>query len=197
MKLHPDINTAIEEILNKSIHASFFSALSKDVLPVNTYKKYLFQDAIYLSFYRLSLRLIAERCHNSNEKKFFLDCAKSIQCEPSSLVKKKRLNQASPACLNYIDYLMHYCQKEKIQGITAVFPCYYLYYFVAKALFPTRKNHRHQDWFDCYAGDKFVQQTKQLTLMLNECYSKTVKKRQLIGIIEEGFQFEYDFHQTF
>lgn len=192
------VNTIIDPILEKIIAHPFLDELSKGTLDQKIYHFYLIQDYYYLTHYTKALSQLANTTSSITEKNFFHECAEICSHEPAFEIHDSVLNHKIPltkACSDYIQFIKIHTENSYRTGVAAVFPCFYVYFLVAKKLNPDNLNNPYQSWFDIYTGDLFVAQNEVIINFLEKIYlnCNQALQKQLLEIIKEGAELEWRF----
>lgn len=196
MTLHPDIHQAIDSLVKQTESSDFFSALKQGSLDKRIYEAYLGDDGTYLHYYKIALHAVSTRATDKAIQQFFAKAANDINLEPAAKGPYQRLANSTKETLQYIDYLMHHCHENYEEALSAIFPCFYVYYQVAINAGEINSNHPYKDWFQCYQGELFVSQSKNVIGFMNAVYEDSEDKAKLLSILKDGVLLEEHFHQA-
>jgi len=196
MTLHPEINHAINSLVKQTEVSEFFSKLKNGRLEKRIYDAYLGDDGTYLHYYKIALHAVSSRASDKTIQAFFAKAADDINLEPAAKGPYQRLAQATKETLQYIDYLMFHCHENYEEALSAIFPCFYVYYQVALNAGSIDSTHPYKDWFACYQGELFVSQSKKVIGFMNAVYESAEDKDKLLSILKDGVLLEEHFHQA-
>jgi thiaminase/transcriptional activator TenA len=189
------INEETTEIIKKIHQHPFNQDLLKGSLEKKTFQYFLEQDSIYLKVYSKLLIQIHIRLDSSPDGKEF----KQFSAEAKAMLegyhltklpshsltlfqsKKIELNSAVQA---YIDHLTDTVKNLSIEeAISAVAPCYLIYYKLAKTMSKSGENkvddtHPYQDWIKSYSGEEFFESAKKFAAIVNKFAESATKDLQ-------------------
>ena len=166
------------------------------------YHAYLAQDYYYLMDYTKALLKLSDQAISPDEKLFFAECAEGCLQEPAFEIKDsiaKNASQKTNACANYLNFLHRHSAENYQNSLASVFPCFYVYYYVAKKLYPKNKDNVYIDWFDIYTSQLFENQNQIILAILQKEYDSSDEKQKnnMIEIIKEGAWHEWHFWDAF
>lgn len=162
----------------------FVKGLVQGTLPMENFKFYMMQDAIYLKHYSKILAIAASKSETNQEVAYYLESARSIneaELELHRTVFKElhigEQEQAelipAPANNNYINHMYNAVLNESLPvAFAALLPCPWLYQSIGeeyKDEKPTQKLYR--DWIELYSSKEFKDQLGIQKQMLNK-YAK-------------------------
>lgn len=191
------VDTVIKNTLEHIITHPFLEQLSYGVLPKEVYHYYLVQDHHYLLSYSQCLRSLSTMAIQKDESIFLNEAALSCEHEPAfeiqSLIAAK--TKQTKACNQYTQFLRDNIKQGYISGLSAVFPCFYIYHLVAKIKFPKDNNNPYLNWFQTYTSELFTLQTKKITTILATHYQDASINMQqnILDNISQGTKYEWHF----
>lgn len=197
-QLNPAIMQKILPILNAIGKHPFIKQLSNGTLNPQIYNYYILQDSFYLAAYSKILNKLANKAPTKNEKNFLSQCAiETLQeitatpCKNKSTVEHK----LTKACSSYIQFLKVHSQHHYLSGLSAIFPCFFIYKEVAKNFYPENTSNPYLSWFATYTSQLFINQNYTISKMMNESYGKSEmnQKKLMLEIIEQGCLLEWQF----
>ena len=156
------------------------------------------QDNLYLFEFSNSLKKISNRAINQKDKDFLLECAQNTAKEVAHLkYKDMRIpwKKSTQACFSYMQFLKANTNDKYALGLSAVFPCFFIYQKVAEKCYPQLESNPYIHWFNTYTSRLFVDQTQKIFSMLEQEYSKcsVADKGAMLDLIEQGSVLEWQF----
>ena len=179
------------DIIAKELEHPFCKELAQNTLPLEKFKYYLQQDALYILKYAEAMALLAKKAPTPQiEEELLKLSAESYEIE--HLIQKGYFNKLKieettlmqPACLSYSSFLLATISTRPfIIGLTALLPCFWVYLKVGEKIYrDSVPNNRFQNWIDTYKDEQFNQQTNWL-IELIDTYSiaitPTLKEEQM------------------
>ncbi|KAA0022441.1 TenA family protein [Antrihabitans cavernicola] len=162
------------EQLRKSIdELDFLRRLGDGTLPLDVFRTYIEQDALYLAGYTKALALLAARSPDPVTAGFWSNASSTAATVELSLHQRLltggSLPQAdtapvhSAACLGYVSYLIATAATEPYGvGAAAALPCFWIYADVGRTLAATAKDvlaadpaHPYAQWVTTYDDPAF------------------------------------------
>ena len=170
MSLTQEIWDEIAPVYRRVLEHPFVAGLTDGTLPVDAFRRYVVQDALFLADYARALALCAARSPDADTLRMFcrhaaeaidverdlherlmaeLDVAPPPEDEPAPM---------TPTCLAYTSFLLSACSlRERHDALAAILPCYWIYWEVGKELAAAGSpDPRYQAWIDTYAGEEFA-----------------------------------------
>src|SRR6478735_6809194 len=160
---YTDVLWAQTEQLRKSIdELEFLRRLGDGTLPLQVFRTYIDQDALYLEGYAKALALLAARCPDPATAGFWAKAAATAatvelslhqsllaggtlpepdQPAPSGRSAGSAPATHSPACLGYVSYLIATAATKPYPvAAAAVLPCFWIYADVGRRLASSAKD---------------------------------------------------------
>jgi thiaminase/transcriptional activator TenA len=196
--MNENLDIILQQYLTRIYDHPLLKELSDGSLDKKIYDYYLLQDNLYLRAYEKVLIDLAGLADNKKDRGFLLQCAKQTANEVAAIKYKNQdvsWQDATNACSAYIQFLKTYTQNNYAAGLSAVFPCFYMYQKIAVKLYPNNQQNPYLNWFDTYIDKSFTAQTQTITAMLNRIYHAHDLQQQKImnEIIEQGCHLEWRF----
>jgi thiaminase/transcriptional activator TenA len=145
----------------------FLTGLTDGTLPHQAFSFYVVQDALYLRSYADALSAVSDRGPDQAAHDMFArHAAGAIAVEQTlhgALLHDLGLGPATiagtepaPTTLAYTSFLLAATGGCYAGGVSAVLPCYWIYWEVGKELLRRGSpDPRYQRWIDTYGGDEF------------------------------------------
>jgi thiaminase (transcriptional activator TenA) len=146
----------------------FLTGLTDGSLPPEAFAFYVVQDALYLQRYGQALAAVGSRAPASADTAMFArHAAGALEVEQSlhgSLLADLGIDPATaahaepaPVNLAYTSYLLATVSVGSYaEGVSAVLPCYWIYWEVGKELVRRGSpDPRYQRWIDLYGSEEF------------------------------------------
>lgn len=159
---------AIQPIYAKTLRHPFLTGLQDGTLAESKFQFYLVQDSLYLGAFGKALRLLAEKApHPDWAKALRGDAEEAIAVEkqmhsqilasfgvPAAKAQAARM---APTNYAYTNHLLIRCVEGGfLEGLSAVLPCYWIYWEVGKHLVQSgSRNPAYQRWIAQYAGEEY------------------------------------------
>ncbi|MCK8674372.1 TenA family protein [Rhodococcus sp. HM1] len=162
------------ETLRRSIDdLEFLHRLGDGTLPLDAFRFYIEQDALYLAGYAKALALLSAKSPDPATAAFWATSAATAATEESALHKSlltggvlppgEAAPAHSPACLGYVSYLTATVATEPYAvGAAAVLPCFWIYAEVgrdlaarASGVLATDPQHPYAQWVTTYDAPEF------------------------------------------
>ena len=134
------------KVLRESIDdLEFLRRLGDGTLPLDAFRFYIEQDALYLAGYAKALALLAAKAPDPGTAAFWANSAATAATEESALHRglltggvlppAEGTPAHSPACLGYVSYLTATVATDPYPvGAAAVLPCFWIYAEVGRDL---------------------------------------------------------------
>jgi len=196
--MNKNFDVTLQKYITRTCHHPFLKELSAGTLDKKIYDYYLLQDYLYLRVYAKVLANLAGHADNQADKDFLMRCAKETAKEVAAIKYKDQdvsWQNATNACLDYTKFLKTHTQNNYAAGLSAVFPCFYMYQKIAAKLYPKNPQNPYLDWFDTYIDKSFTAQTQTIIAMLNRVYHESDMQQQTMmnEIIEQSCHLEWQF----
>ena len=159
---------SIGDIYRAILAHPFITGLTDGTLPAESFAFYVVQDALYLQDYARALAAVGSRAPTSNAMQMFArHAADAVAAElelHATLLGElgispqdvKRAEQA-PTNRGYTAYLLATAHAGSYaEGVSAVLPCYWIYWEVGKELLRLGSpDPRYQRWISAYAAPEY------------------------------------------
>ena len=146
----------------------FLTGLTDGSLPHDAFAFYVLQDALYLRRYADALSVVASRAPDDAGREMFARHAEGAvaveQALHGSLLAGLGIDPATagmaepaPTTHAYTSHLLAVTSGGSYaEGVSAVLPCYWIYWEVGKELLRRGSpDPRYQRWIDTYGGEEF------------------------------------------
>ncbi len=170
MQFSESLKQKADPILRAQFEHPFVQGLGKGTLPLDKFRFYMIQDALYIVDYARAMAWVAPLMPDVKDILAMLDAAKgSFQVE--AMLKEQYFGQfgitmqdalkteQAPVCKAYIDHLFRYTRTGSLaEGMAAILPCGWVYIeighkFTAGVEIP--ENHPYKSWLMTYAVPEF------------------------------------------
>jgi thiaminase/transcriptional activator TenA len=159
---------SIDDIYQAILAHPFITGLTDGTLPAESFAFYVVQDALYLQDYARALAAVGSRAPTSEAMQMFArHAADAVAAElelHATLLSElgisaegaKRAEQA-PTNRGYTAYLLATAHAGSYaEGVSAVLPCYWIYWEVGKELLRLGSpDPRYQRWISTYAAPEY------------------------------------------
>jgi thiaminase/transcriptional activator TenA len=159
---------SIDDIYRAILAHPFITGLTDGTLPAESFAFYVVQDALYLQDYARALAAVGSRAPTSEAMQMFArHAADAVAAElelHATLLSElglsaedlKRAEQA-PTNRGYTAYLLATAHAGSYaEGVSAVLPCYWIYWEVGKELLRRGSpDPRYQRWISTYAAPEY------------------------------------------
>ena len=170
------LRTAIDDL-------EFLRRLGDGSLPLDVFRTYIEQDALYLAGYAKALALLASRSPDPVTAAFWANAAATAATvelslhqgllEGGTLPEPDRPAEYSSACLGYISYLIATAATEPYPvAVAAVLPCFWIYAEVGRELAVSAKDvlaadpdHPYAKWVTTYDSPEFQEEVAQARVL--------------------------------
>lgn len=162
-------------IYQKTLAHPFLTGLADGTLPMEKFRFYMLQDALYLRQYSKALSALAAKAPREDWALFFnrgaIECIETERKLHESYFSAEDLKHAQPAptTVAYTNHLLTSVHTGAFaDGLSAVTPCYWIYAEVGKELKKRGSRHNaYQKWIDQYAGEDFTAAVGTVLGMIN------------------------------
>lgn len=166
------------EAWSASFEHPFVLALADGTLDPKRFRFYQMQDARYLEAFADACSLISTRCHEPDDKLWFIEAARL------ALLVESQLHQGYGARLGYTardiaaldlspnnrayqNHMIGTAQRGSlVEAVAALTPCPWLYTEIGQSLLSRigriPEDHPYADWLSMYADESFVEYTNNL-----------------------------------
>lgn len=175
-----DLLWAETELLRKSIDdLDFLARLGDGSLPLDVFRNYIEQDALYLAGYSKALALLAARAPDPVTAGFWANSASTAATVELSLHERLLTGGSLPAateepvhstaCLGYVSYLIATAATEPYPvAAAAALPCFWIYADVGRTLAARAKDvlaadpeHPYAQWVTTYDDPAFQDEVRR------------------------------------
>ena len=178
----------------------FLVSMVDGSLPMDNFKYYVLQDALYLTDFAAALRIVGDKLKSLNDEtssqrlyELAKGCEEDEKALHASYFQEWDVNdddmQSMPNTLLYTSYMIRVCSTECVaEGLAVLLPCFWVYMHVGKCMLALRErlgdtvksNPQFDAWIDMYAGEGFEKEVKDY-IDIVDTYAKksseeTVKK---------------------
>ena len=186
----------------------FLAGVVDGSLPVDRFRYYLLQDALYIGESPRATALTAASAPRGADAAALLSRATTILQADQTVHEELRgsfglsradveITAQSPSTTAYINYLLaHTARGSFLEAMAALLPCPWVYREVGRALAPNRApDSPYGGWLDTYAGEEFGVGVDGLLAILDEAARGTEgdERRRLSSIFRRGVQYEWMF----
>jgi len=166
----------------------FLEDLLKGTLSLDKFQFFIIQDTLYLNAFGACLKLLSERATAFGDEPahmFLLDRALGI-IEVEKHMHKKFIGlwhnekdfkaaKLTPNGLLYTSYITSICATRPFhEGLAAVLPCFWVYFYVGQCLYERSKTEEfkdvkrraeYQDWIEQYGGEGFCERVARMVYL--------------------------------
>ncbi|QKQ99089.1 thiaminase II [Metallosphaera tengchongensis] len=182
--------SSIQDILRGIESHPFIIGLTDGSLPMDSFKHYIIQDALYLNEFSKVLLMASIKAETQEQRMNFmthvLDASKVEEGLHSSFLKKwgvdLKLQEMSPANKAYTSFLLSVGYSSTFPEIlSAVLPCYWIYMHVGKLLLKKGSPvEEYSRWINTYGGEEYERGVRWAVSQLDEVeVTEEVEKRML------------------
>jgi thiaminase/transcriptional activator TenA len=168
MRLSEQLWESIAAVFKRIVDHPFLRELADGTLDPDSFRFYVVQDALYLRAFARALSVAAARApHQADTLMFNQHAGGAVEVERSlheSFFSDFGMTETevestpmAPTNLAYTSYLLSVAYGGSFaEGLSAVLPCYWIYWEVGKALIQRgSSNPLYQRWIDTYGGEEF------------------------------------------
>ena len=177
MKFTDSLWQEIRDVYPEILNLPFIRELISGTLGHDRFIFYVQQDSLYLLDYSKVLAIIASKSNDTERILEFLKFA-----EYSILVEKERhkellkkysiqpVNQKSPACFSYTNFLLSVAALRSIEeAVASILPCFCVYEKVGEYICShSSEKNPYQDWINAYADKEFKEATRKALAITDE-----------------------------
>lgn len=150
-------------LYRKMLAHPFLTGLADGTLPMEKFRYYMLQDAIYLGRYAKALNVVAAKAPTQEISQFFsegaIGCIKEERQMHAQYFSAAELKAArmAPTCAAYTNHMLAVAHQGTFaDGVAAVTPCYWIYAEVGRELIKRgSKNKDYQQWINQYGGESY------------------------------------------
>jgi thiaminase/transcriptional activator TenA len=165
----------------------FNRELARGTLPVEKFKFYIQQDALYLVDFSRALAIVGSKARLPGRILEFLEFAKdglvverALQVEYSRRFDVTLDVEQAPGCFAYTNYLVATASHRSFEeAAAALLPCFWIYREVGMHVAgQSVPDNPYQLWIDTYAGDEFAVAVKRAIEITEEVASGATDRTQ-------------------
>ncbi len=194
------------DIIHDIYNHPFCMGLARGDLPIQSFKNYLGQDALYIIEDSRALAYTAARAEDPEEMHFFLAMAKdgldierAMQSDFFEHFNIVRPTSPSIACRNYTNFLLNKARDDDYPvAVAALLPCFWVYRETSlNILKHSKPDNPYQKWLNTYADEDFsgyVERFIEITGKLMESAPEGVRQR-MTDAFRESTRLEYEFFE--
>jgi len=175
----------IAGIYQAIIDHPFNRELAQGTLPVEKFKCYIQQDALYLVDFSRALAIVGAKSRLPGRILDFLEFAKD------GLVVERALHEEyfrrfevtpeveqAPGCFTYTNYLVATASHRSFEdAVAALLPCFWIYREVGMHIVgQSVPENPYQLWVDTYAGDEFAAAVRRAIDITDEVAGKVTEE---------------------
>ncbi len=171
----------IEDVYAAILEHPFIKGLTTGELDHGVFKRYIIQDALYLSRFSRAVALVAVKAPSDDDAAALLRNAEAtLSFERASLheflmsewgitTQQLYTNVMTPINRAYTDFLIATAYEERFQlGLAAVLPCFWVYLEVGKTLLEKGSPDKtYQRWIDTYASEEYEKAVKEVVQIMD------------------------------
>jgi len=180
----------VEDVYEAILEHPFLRELTTGELSMEAFKRYIIQDALYLSRFSRAVALVAVKAPSDEDALTLLKNAEgALSVERVSLheflmsewgVTRQQLyeNVMTPVNRAYTDFLIATAYEGSFQlGLAAVLPCFWVYLEVGRTLLRRGSpNKTYQRWIDTYASEEYAKAVEEVIQIMEK-----VSKEMSVG----------------
>jgi thiaminase/transcriptional activator TenA len=190
--------TLAKPIYEKTIEHPFLTGVADGSLPMEKFRYYMLQDAIYLGLYSKALSVLASKAPRDEWAMFFangsINCIKTERKLHETYFQPQDLKgvKIAPTNAAYTNHLLATVHAGSFaEGLAAVTPCYWIYAEAGKELKKRgSKSNAYQRWIDQYAGEDFNAAVRQVLAM---CDAVGPREPRFEELFVRSVRYEYLF----
>jgi thiaminase/transcriptional activator TenA len=152
----------------------FLVAMVDGTLPLPNFQYYVLQDALYLTDFAASLRIMGDKFRATDESissrlyEFATGAEMAEKSLHNSFFKEWNINDENvermPNTLLYTSYMIRVCTtRSHAEGLAVLLPCFWVYMHVGKCMLSLREElgdtvsrcAQFDAWIDMYGGEEF------------------------------------------
>lgn len=188
----------VEDIYKQIINCEFVTGLVNGNLAEDSFKHYLSQDVLYIKNDTKALAQLALRASDNDEKEFFnkmsndcMEIENILHNDFLDYFETKEAHKQSPAFADYTNFILEQSSLAKYPiAVASLLPCFWLYGKVGHHILENQsKNNKYQKFIDTYAGDEYINYTRQFIDILEKNAvgeDKTTKEAILRAFIKSS-----------
>jgi thiaminase/transcriptional activator TenA len=157
-------------ILRAQLDHPFVKGLADGTLPLDRFRYYMIQDALYIADYARAMAWVAPLMPDVQDVLAMLEAARQT-FETEEMLKEHYFKQfgitmedalrstPAPTCKAYVDHLFRYTRNGTVaEGMAAILPCGWAYLEIGFGLTGKREipdDHPYKEWLMTYAVPEF------------------------------------------
>lgn len=189
-------------IYDEIITMPFIKELIAGTLPIEKFRFYITQDALYLEQFGRALSLIAGRAYTVEQVLQYTRFAEGAIVVENALhaayFKQYEITEkttVSPSCHHYTSYLIGTCAVAPVEvAMAAVLPCFWIYKRVGDYIYAqqTAADHPYSNWIDTYAGEAFGDLVKK-AIAFCDAVATPAQEEAMHAAYEKACKLEFMF----
>ena len=193
--------SSIREIYAATLKHPFLTGLVDGSLPKDRFEYYLKQDSLYLVAFAEALGVLASKAPRvdwmSTLNQHAIDCVKTERGLHEAILRGAAAKTMAPVNYAYSNhYLATVHRKPFSEGLSALLPCYWIYWEVGRELRKKgSKNPDYQKWIVQYSDESYGKTVQLVLDMINE-ESKRLdedRKQACVDLFVTSSRYEYLF----
>ncbi|MDJ0269255.1 MAG: thiaminase II [Aigarchaeota archaeon] len=176
----------ISDVYEGILEHPFIQGLVSGALPMETFKDYVIQDALYLSQFARAVALVGVKAPDDDSATILLTSAlDALTVERASLhefllsewgmnlekIYDTPMNMTDTAYTNYLTAVAY--SRPFHEGIAAILPCFWVYWEVGKHLLEHGSpNEAYRRWIDTYSSKEYARAVERVIRLTEETYTK-------------------------
>ena len=176
----------ISDVYEGILGHPFIQGLVSGALPMETFKEYVIQDALYLSQFARAVALVGVKAPDDDAATILLTSARdALTVERASLhefllsewgmslekIHNTPMNLANTAYTNYLIAVAY--ARPFHEGLAAILPCFWVYWEVGKHLLEQGSpNKTYKRWIDTYSSEEYAHAVERVIRLAEETYTK-------------------------
>lgn len=210
MKWTDNAWSAITPLYSTILHMPFIAELSNGSLPLDKFKFYMQQDALYLEEFGRVLAYIGAKSSDNEQALDYFEFGRNALIVEKALHENyfkefgllgENNHQIEPICHHYIHFLKSVAAFEPIEvAMAATLPCFWIYKEVGDHIAATSKRdyNPYTTWIETYSSDDFaegVNKAKNYVDRISEQSSSTNREKMRQAFITAS-RLEHHFWQA-
>ena len=200
---------AVKDIYAATLEHPFLRELASGSLSQEKFRRYIIQDALYLSRFARAVALVGVKAPSDEDAATLLNNAlATLTFERASLheflmrewgigPEKLREETMTPVNRAYTDFLIATAYEENFHtGLAAILPCFWVYLEVGKELVKRGSpNKTYQRWIDTYSSEEYEKAVKQVVEAMDRAGEEmnSAEKKKAKNVFRLSTAYEYLF----
>lgn len=195
----------IQPIYQEIQAMAFIEELKSGTLPLEKFKFYMSQDALYLEQFARALATIATKVDAVNTSLAFLEFAQNAILVERALHEHyfaqfgvTETSEMQPVCHHYTAYLKSTAAFESVAvAVAAVLPCFWIYKAIGDYIYETANTSEnpYEEWIATYAGEAFGEAVQKAIAIADELAAKATAadRKKMDAAFVTASRLEYQF----